>query len=74
MLGELTPPRPESEDCLYINVFTPAQPASPRNGRPIIIFIPGGGFQAGSGITDLSAFAAYEDVVAMGFNYRTNSR
>lgn len=62
---------PESEDCLYINVFTSAGEV-PLHGRPVVLFIPGGGWQMGSGITDLSAFAAYEDIVAVTFNWRTN--
>ncbi|KJZ73963.1 hypothetical protein HIM_06631 [Hirsutella minnesotensis 3608] len=62
---------PESEDCLYINAFTPAS-AGPEDGRPVVVFIPGGGFQLGSGLLDLSGFAGYEDVVAFTFNYRTN--
>ncbi|KYK57207.1 cholinesterase [Drechmeria coniospora] len=62
---------PESEDCLSINAFAPANPAPPE-GRPVVVYIPGGGFQLGNGLIDLSGFAAYEDIVAFTFNYRTN--
>ncbi|KAH7165638.1 Alpha/Beta hydrolase protein [Dactylonectria macrodidyma] len=62
---------PESEDCLYLNAFAPTSPQPPE-GRPVILFIHGGGWQQGHGRIDMSAFAAYEDIVAFSFNYRTN--
>lgn len=62
---------PESEDCLYINAFAPAS-TPPDSGWPVVLFIHGGGFQQGHGRWDLSGFAAYEDIVALSFNYRTN--
>jgi para-nitrobenzyl esterase len=36
-----------SEDCLYLNVWTPAKSASER--LPVLIYFYGGGFQAGDG-------------------------
>ncbi|KAM4066380.1 carboxylesterase family protein [Hirsutella rhossiliensis] len=65
-----THPR-ESEDCLYMNAFTPATQGPPE-GRAVVVFIPGGGWQLGNGLLDLSGFAGYEDIVAFTFNYRTN--
>ncbi|KHN94925.1 cholinesterase [Metarhizium album ARSEF 1941] len=62
---------PQSEDCLSINAFAPTTPG-PVPGRPVIVFIPGGGWQMGNGLLDLSGFAGYEDIVAFAFNYRTN--
>ena len=32
-----------SEDCLYLNIYSPAQAASEH--RPVMVFFPGGGFQ-----------------------------
>ncbi|KND91816.1 Lipase 4 [Tolypocladium ophioglossoides CBS 100239] len=53
---------PESEDCLFMNAFTPAS-QGPPSGRPVVVFIPGGGWQLGNGLIDLSGFAGYEDIV-----------
>ena len=36
---------PESEDCLYLNIYTPA--ASPEEKLPVLFFIPGGAFMGG---------------------------
>ncbi|KAK6212186.1 para-nitrobenzyl esterase [Colletotrichum tabaci] len=73
LLQELfnNPPPPESEDCLSINVFAPASP-SDSAGLTVLVFIPGGGWQLGHGRSDLSAFAAYENIIAVTLNYRTN--
>ncbi|KAF5013441.1 hypothetical protein FDECE_553 [Fusarium decemcellulare] len=61
----------ESEDCLFMHAFAPTSPQPPE-GRPVVLFIHGGGWQQGNGQIDLSGFAAYEDIVAFAFNYRTN--
>ncbi|KAK8221113.1 Carboxylesterase [Phyllosticta capitalensis] len=69
-----TPPPPESEDCLYINVYTPSTPA-PSEGRAVMFWIYGGSLQFGSSWNDEydgSYIAGYEDVIVVTFNYRTN--
>ncbi len=45
------PVEPVSEDCLYLNLWTPAQAAKTK--RPVMVFIYGGGFRAGSASTPL---------------------
>ncbi|GKT52135.1 putative secreted metallopeptidase [Colletotrichum spaethianum] len=65
------PPAPESEDCLSINIFAPAA-HSPDADLAVLVFIPGGGWQLGHGRSDLSAFAAYDNIIAVTLNYRTN--
>ena len=62
--------RKQSEDCLYLNVWTPGE-----NGkrRPVMVWIHGGGFTNGSGGEDWyegSAFADRGDVVVVTINYR----
>lgn len=67
---------PESDDCLFINVFAPASKtaSTKTKGKSVLLYIHGGGWNLGNGIADLSGFAAYEDVIAVSFNYRTNSK
>lgn len=59
-----------SEDCLYLNVFTPnLKPAKPL---PVMVWIHGGGFFSGSG-SDLiygPEFLIRHDVVFVSINYR----
>lgn len=63
----------EDEHCLNLNVFAPSKP-SKGPGYPVLLFIPGGGFQLGSNQMGLSQFAAFEDVIVVAINYRTNGK
>ena len=61
---------PQSEDCLYLNVWTAATASSER--RPVMVWIHGGGFQFGTGRdprTD-GALLASKGVVVVSLNYR----
>jgi para-nitrobenzyl esterase len=60
---------PMAEDCLYLNVTAPAGAA----GRPVLLWIHGGGFEMGSGpdtTGDGVAFAKSHGLVVVSFNYR----
>jgi len=59
-----------SEDCLYLNVWTPAKTSGDR--LPVMVWIYGGGFRFGSGATPLynGENLARRDVVLVTFNYR----
>jgi acetylcholinesterase len=64
----------ESEDCLYLNVYAPSTPTSGA-GRAVLYWIYGGSLQfgtAGTFVYNGSFFAAYEDVIVVTVNYRTN--
>ena len=61
---------PQSEDCLYLNVWTAAQSSSER--RPVMVWIHGGGFQFGTGLdprTDGTRLAE-KGVIVVSVNYR----
>ncbi len=58
-----------AEDCLFLDVFTPATAGC----RPVMVWVYGGGFVGGSGVDVLthgSHLAALGDVVVVSFNYR----
>ncbi|GAA1951483.1 carboxylesterase/lipase family protein [Kitasatospora viridis] len=56
-----------SEDCLYLNVTTPARAAH----RPVVVWLHGGGFSTGAGSDyDPHRMAVAGDVVVVTVNYR----
>ena len=62
----------QSEDCLSVNVFTPALDNKPR---PVMVWMHGGGFRTGAGnflLYDGSNLAKKEDVVVVSVNHRLN--
>ena len=61
-----------SEDCLYLNVWTPAQDKSER--LPVLVYFYGGGFVAGDGSEPRydGAGMAQKGIVALTVNYRLN--
>ncbi|HXK05278.1 MAG TPA: carboxylesterase family protein [Verrucomicrobiae bacterium] len=63
---------PMSEDCLYLNVWTPAQ--SPAAKFPVMVFIHGGGNTRGAASENQydGAYLAKKGVVFVSFNYRMN--
>ncbi|XP_062317145.1 cocaine esterase isoform X2 [Osmerus eperlanus] len=70
-MSSMTMEFPEiSEDCLYLNIYTPAKPAQDAK-LPVMVWIHGGGFTMGSAsMFDGSALAAYQDVVVVMVQYR----
>jgi para-nitrobenzyl esterase len=68
---------PHSEDCLTLNVWTPALPETPTStagqGRPVMVWIHGGGFTSGSGSVFLyrgGSLVRNGDAVVVTINYR----
>ena len=64
------PPGPISEDCLYLNVYAPTLRGSDEGGRPVLVWIHGGGLvQDGARNYDGSKLAA-DGTVVVTINYR----
>ncbi len=60
-----------SEDCLYVNVWTPG--VGDGAGRPVMVWLHGGGYSIGSGswpVYDGTALARRGDVVVVTVNHR----
>jgi para-nitrobenzyl esterase len=62
---------PMSENCLTLNIWTPAQPNS-KEKYPVYVFIHGGAWTTGSGADDLYNCTnfAKDGIVAITINYR----
>ncbi|HTX06719.1 MAG TPA: carboxylesterase family protein [Steroidobacteraceae bacterium] len=67
---EYVPQGRASEDCLYLNVWTPTTDV--RRQLPVLVWIPGGGFVAGSGSVAVyeGANLAAQGIVVVTINYR----
>lgn len=64
----------QSEDCLFLNVWTPE--ARPGGRRPVMLYIHGGAYNAGSGseaLYDGARLAAAGDVIVITINHRLNA-
>jgi para-nitrobenzyl esterase len=65
-------PEPQSEDCLYLNIWSPGLD---NKRRPVMVWIHGGAFSIGSGSSPMyegSVLAQRNDVVVVTVNYRLN--
>ena len=65
----------DSEDCLYLYVYTSSDPSPPKEDlKPVLLWIHGGAFEFGdawlSGNYSGSALAEKEDVVVVAAQYR----
>ena len=61
---------PQSEDCLYLNVWTAM---NEKQNKPVLFWIYGGALSAGEGSSDIyegSQFVKNGDVIVVTFNYR----
>jgi para-nitrobenzyl esterase len=63
-----------SEDCLTLNVWVPAEakPSKKSSGLPVMVWIYGGGFQAGGTSENRQdgEFLAHRSVIVVSMNYR----
>ncbi|KJZ74381.1 hypothetical protein HIM_06191 [Hirsutella minnesotensis 3608] len=70
-----TPPPPagESEDCLYLDIYSPANATA--GSKPVLFWLYGGGFSFGTATLSQysgTSFAQNQDIVIVAPNYRTN--
>lgn len=66
-------PDAQSEDCLFLNIWTPS--ADGQAKRPVLVYIHGGAYASGSGndpLTNGAALAARGDVVVVTVTHRLN--
>jgi len=66
-------PNDSSEDCLYLNVWTPG--VNDGRKRPVMVWFHGGGYDQGTGGSigyDGAGLAAKQDVVVVSVNHRLN--
>jgi len=66
----------KSEDCLYLNVWTPVKPTkSHKEHLPVLVYFYGGGYMAGDGSEyryDGESMARNKKIVTVTANYRLN--
>ncbi len=64
-----------SEDCLRLSLWTPALGVETAQGRPVLVWVHGGGFHSGCGDADWhdgTNMAKKHDAVLLTFNHRIN--
>ncbi|XP_041971069.1 esterase FE4-like [Aricia agestis] len=61
-----------SEDCLYLNVYTPCLPADKLEKLPVLFFVHGGRFLIGYGHYYRPDYLIRHNVVLVTINYRLN--
>ncbi|WHT15900.1 carboxylesterase family protein [Crossiella sp. CA-258035] len=70
LAGPPRPPGPQSEDCLFLNVYS----RGTQGCRPVVVWIHGGVFISGAGSDyDGTVFAERNDVVLVTINYRLHA-
>ncbi|XP_074594558.1 neuroligin-1-like [Brevipalpus obovatus] len=61
----------QSEDCLYLNIYSPTSPSKKNTRLPVIVFIHGESFEWNAGSSyDGSVLASYSNIVVVTINYR----
>ena len=62
---------PQSEDCLYLNIYTPFQNFhSEKENYPVMVYIHGGGYEAGSPIVSPGDVVPLWGIVLVTIQYR----
>eukprot|EP01133_Synstelium_polycarpum_P004961 gene4961-5767_t len=73
-LGEGVCPETTSEDCLYLDVYTPVAAAREDSPlMPVMVFIPGGAYNMGGGgvaLYNASSLVSKSNMIVVNINYR----
>jgi para-nitrobenzyl esterase len=64
------PPGPISENCLYLNVYTPASGSTSGSGRPVLVWVHGGGLTVDGARNYDGTKLAADGTVVVTINYR----
>ena len=68
--ADSTAPLPQSEDCLFLNVYVPTT-AKPHSKLPVFVWIHGGALVTGTGADyDPSVMVAENNIIVVTINYR----
>src|SRR5580693_10794482 len=68
--ADSTAPLPQSEDCLFLNVYVPAT-ATPHSKLPVFLWVHGGALVTGTGADyDPSVMVAENSIIVVTINYR----
>lgn len=62
-----------SEDCLYLNIWSPEVNANEQNRRPVLVWIHGGALLRGTSshqLTNMETLSAMADAITVSINYR----
>ncbi|KAL4224436.1 Cocaine esterase [Mactra antiquata] len=63
-----------SEDCLFLNIYTPTENAIGNKLKPVMIWVHGGGFFSGaSNAFGGDVISVFNDVIVVTINYRLNA-
>lgn len=63
---------PKSEDCLFVNVWSPKEALTQRQKLPVMVWVFGGSFHSGSGNIDGTPLAQ-KGAVVVSMNYRVST-
>ncbi|REE95201.1 carboxylesterase/lipase family protein [Thermomonospora umbrina] len=61
---------PTSEDCLYLNVYTPSGAAHGKRRYPVMVYVHGGALVSGTGSVYDPTALTRDDVIVVTLNYR----
>ena len=62
-----------NEDCLYLNVYSPAKSSADESKFPVMVMIHGGDYGEGDASTDMTGSANDNALIVVVIQYRVSS-